>query len=117
MSLSATLRSSSVSRARYTLDIPPVPTSSSSSYRPAISPPPVAGAVPPSGALRPQRCVQCVLPHRERFPELLVGAHERRQDAAAVRVDAGLAKQQPAARRLADDRRRERRRRAPQAQG
>src|SRR6266516_7520695 len=75
--------------------MPPVPTSSSSSYRSAINSPTTAGLCPWRLQLR-QRSVQRLLPDAESLVQLGVRDDERRENADAVRIDPALQQQQPA---------------------
>src|ERR687892_1961554 len=103
MILSATERSSTLSRALKTLDIPPVPRSSSTSKRSATSWPIILpGSFPPGAGLH-ERLLERVFPDAERLVELGVGDDERRQDADAVAVDAGLEQEEAALRSRLDD--------------
>src|SRR3954468_22220285 len=87
--------------------MPPEPTSSSSSYRPAISSPTTSVSVATGAlSLRIEGGVQGVFPDRQSFVELGVGEDERRQYADAVRVDPGLEQQESALGGVFDDRRR-----------
>src|SRR5712691_339521 len=78
--------------------MPPVPTSSSSSYRSATVSPTTAESYPPGTALsgRTERCLESVFPGPERLVQLRVGDHERHEDADAVRVDPRFEEQQAA---------------------
>src|SRR5438105_4576167 len=75
--------------------MPPVPTSSSSSYRSAINSPTTAGLCPCRLQLR-QRSVQRLLPGAESLVQLRVREDERRENADAVRVDPALEQEQSA---------------------
>src|SRR5215211_201943 len=94
--LIATVRSNSRSSAFQTLDIPPRPISSRSSYRPAIRSP-VDTGVKATAALT-EDSFERRFPDRERLVQLGVAERQRRQHADAVGVDPGLDQQQSALR-------------------
>src|ERR687893_1859080 len=86
--------------------MPPLPTSSSSSYRSAINSPAAIrrnyrrGDVEPE---LPEDRLQRLLPRSESLVELAVADHERYEHADAVRVDPRAQQQQPVRRRRVDD--------------
>src|SRR5947209_19675029 len=84
--------------------MPPVPTTSSSSYLSAITSPTTA-------QLWRRFLAECGFerrfPRGERLVHLRVAQHEGREDADAIRVDAGLEKEQALRRGRLGDRRRE----------
>src|SRR3954447_7723107 len=86
--------------------MPPVPTSSSSSYRPERTSPTMrGGGYPPRNGL--EHRLQRGLPHVQRLVELDVRDDERYEDADAVAVHARLQQQEPALQRLHHDLRRQ----------
>src|SRR6059036_2004186 len=88
--------------------MPPLPTSSSSSYLSAIISFTATGeAFPVAPRLSRQSCVQSLFPDRERLLQLLIGEDQRAEHADAVRVDPRLQKQEATIGRLGDDRARE----------
>src|SRR6266540_506360 len=85
--------------------MPPLPTSPSSSYRPAISSPVVIpDAFPVALRLSAGSRFQSLFPDRKRLLELLVGQGEGGKDADAVRVNAGFEQKQSALCGLRHDR-------------
>src|SRR4029453_1009901 len=83
--------------------MPPVPTSSSSSYRSAINSPTTAVNCARSSPGLSQGRLERLLPDAESLVQLRVPDDERHEHADAVRVEAGLQKQQPALRGRLDD--------------
>src|ERR1051325_470498 len=83
--------------------MPPVPTSSSSSYRSAISSPTTAVNCARRSRELSQGRLERLLPDAESLVELRLPEDERHEDTDAVRVDAGLQEQQPALRSRLDD--------------
>src|SRR4051812_29885983 len=99
---SATFRSRSVSCALNTLELPPRPTSFSTSYRFPISSP-TGEAFPVVARLSAESCFQSLFPGRKRLVELRVRERQRRENADAVRVDPGLQQEQAPVRGLGHD--------------
>src|SRR6187401_1037411 len=83
--------------------MPPVPTSSSSSYRSAMSSPTTAVNCARSSRGLSQGRLERLLPDAESLVELRIADDERHEDPDAVRVDAGLQEQQAALRSRLDD--------------
>ena len=94
--LSATVRSSTRSWARKTLDMPPEPTSCSSSYRSATTSPAINVVSGPPSRAR----LRAPLPRRRAPPRAPRRDHERHEYADAVAVDAAGDEQQAALERL-----------------
>src|SRR4051812_45710142 len=82
--------------------MPPVPTSSSSSYRSERTFPTMRGGGYPR-AVGLQRGFQGGLPGAERFVELRVRDHERHEHADAVPVHPGLQEEETTLDRVGDD--------------
>src|SRR4029450_5280325 len=83
--------------------MPPVPTSSSSSYRSAINSPTTAVNCARSSPGLSQGRLERLLPDAESLVELRVADDERHEGADAVRVDAGLQEQEAGGRSRLDD--------------
>src|SRR5580765_1499488 len=76
--------------------MPPVPTSSASSYRSAISSPTTTLNCARPGEALSHGSVERLLPDAESLVQLGVRDHERDEHADAVRVDPGLEQQEAA---------------------